>query len=211
MARYFFLWLILSFACQASALAINVEDPALEKCIQEAMQKESITAIQDLNKLRCHSQDIESVVGIDELSGLEYLSLFANDIQEADLRSLKQLTYLNLAKNKLTTLKIAHLNRLETVFLFNNKLRTLDMSGLSSLKKFRIMQNQLKVLDLSDALLLEEIYLWDNQLEDLDITGLNHLSFMDVKQNPMPDELYDFFDEQEGIVISHDGNADDWK
>jgi hypothetical protein len=32
-----------------------------------------------------------------------------------------------------------------------------------------------------------------------------------VKQNPMADELYDFYDKQSGITISHDGNVDDWK
>jgi protein phosphatase 1 regulatory subunit 7 len=60
-------------------------------------------------------------------------------------------------------------------------------------------------------LALETGYFFDNQLEDLQITGLEKLTFLDVKQNPMPDELYDFYDKQEGIVISHDGNADDWQ
>jgi len=73
------------------------------------------------------------------------------------------------------------------------------------------MQNQLNKLEISPLQSLVESYLWDNQLEDLQITGLDKLEFLDVKQNPMPDELYDFYDQHTGITISHDGNADDWK
>ena len=73
------------------------------------------------------------------------------------------------------------------------------------------MQNKLTELDISPLQSLTEAYLWDNQLEDLQITGLDKLEFLGVKQNPMPDELYDFYDQQSGITISHDGNADDWK
>ena len=208
------LGLCLLYMSQTPSKAQNIEDKALLKCVNSALKKQGIDNQADFNqlkRLKCHKKDIASVAGIEAFTGLEYLSLFANDIKQADLRALKQLTYLNLAKNKLSSLQISQLNDLETLFLFNNRLKTLDLSGLSALKKFRMMQNRLASLDLSGAFALEEVYLWDNQLEDLDITPLKNLQFMDVKQNPMPDELYDFFDEQEGVVISHDGNADDWK
>ena len=69
----------------------------------------------------------------------------------------------------------------------------------------------MKNWDITPLKSLQQGHIFDNQLEDLSIEGLNNLEFLDVKQNSMPDELYDFYDEQEGIVISHDGNADDWK
>jgi len=65
-----------------------------------------------------------------------------------------------------------------------------------SLTKMRVMQNKLTALGISPLQCLTEAYLWDNQLEDLQITGLDKLEFLGVKKNPMPDELYDFYDQQ---------------
>ena len=103
------------------------------------------------------------------------------------------------------------MNKLEKLYLFKNQLATLDMSGLSALHTVRMMQNQLKTLDISALKNLKTGYFFDNKLTDLQISGLDKIEFLDVRQNPMPDELYDFYDEQDGVVISHDGNADDWK
>ncbi|WP_395338865.1 leucine-rich repeat domain-containing protein [Ningiella sp. W23] len=189
----------------------NMVDTALSACVNSALEDAGLSDISTLTRLKCHKKGISDLSGIEALSGLEHLSLFANDITEADLSSLVHLRYLNLAKNKIERLNISGLQHLETLFLFKNELTELDLSGLRSVQKMRMMENKLERLDISELESLEEAYLWDNQLEDLDITALTNLRFLDVKQNPMPDELYDFYDEQEGITISHDGNADDWK
>lgn len=195
----------------ASLLANNVSDRALDSCIQKAMNKAGISQPEQLEKLKCHNKGIQSLDGLNQFTQLESLSLFGNKIGEANLTQLTQLKHLNLAKNQLNTLEIHGLNKLETLYLFKNKLTTINFEGVTALTKMRIMQNQLSVLDISPLQSLGEAYLWDNQLEDLQIDGLSNLTFLDVKQNPMPDELYDFYDEQSGITISHDGNADDWK
>ncbi|MGQ8366342.1 leucine-rich repeat domain-containing protein [Glaciecola sp. 1036] len=189
---------------------IAIQDQALLACINEHAEQ-NLVPIERLEKLKCHGKDIESLKGIESLTKLEHLSLYSNQISQADLSALKALTYLNLANNRLKSLHIQGLNHLETLYLFKNNLTHLNVSGLIGLKKLRMTENRLQSLEMSDLVSLEEAYLWDNQLEDLDITALDKLTFLDVKQNPMPDELYDFFDEQSGITISHDGNADDWK
>lgn len=188
-----------------------VSDERLQSCIQQAMEKAQLSQVEQLLKLKCHNKGIKSVSGIEQFTHLESLSLFGNRISTADLTMLKRLKHINLAKNSLTELQISGLSQLETLYLFKNKLTTINFEGVSSLTKMRLMQNQLTVLDITPLKSLTEAYLWDNQLEDLQITGLNQLTFLDVKQNPMPDELYDFYDKQTGITISHDGNADDWK
>ncbi|MFM9745554.1 hypothetical protein ACKI2C_49220, partial [Streptomyces brasiliscabiei] len=75
------------------------------------------------------------------------------------------------------------------------------MTGLSALHTVRMMQNKLTKLDISPLTQLKMGYFFDNQLTDLQITGLNELEFLDVRQNPMSDELYDFYDQQAGVVI----------
>ena len=191
--------------------AITFEDKALQTCVEQGMEKSRVSQISQLVVLKCHNKGIKSVSGIEQLVGLQNLSLFGNRITSADLTALKALETINLAKNNLATIRIHGLKNLETLYLFKNKLVTINFDGVISLKKMRVMQNKLNILDIAPLRSLTEAYLWDNQLKDLQITGLDKLEFLDVKQNPMPDELYDFYDKQTGIMISHDGNADDWK
>lgn len=197
---------------QANAAELSkIDDQALHECVEQSMEKAGISNLVELTQLKCHNMDIKNVSGLEQFTNLESLSLFGNRISSADLVTLKRLKHINLAKNNLTILQINGLVNLETLYLFKNKLSTINFEGLGSLTKMRVMQNQLTVLDISPLLSLTEAYLWDNQLEDLQIEGLDKLNFLDVKQNPMPDALYDFYDQQTGITISHDGNADDWK
>lgn len=194
-----------------STLTVKVEDTNLTICIEQTMQKKGYSNIEQLLTLKCHNKNVKSIIGLEAFTNLTNLSLYNNQIVSADLSKLTKLEHVNFAKNKLTTIQLQGLQKLESLYLFKNNLTTIDFKGLKSLTKMRIMQNQLEALDISPLISIVEIYLWDNKLEDLQINGLIYLKFMDVKQNPMPDELYDFYDEQEGITISHDGNADDWK
>ncbi len=201
-----------SFSGQATQLGeIEWQDQALAGCVLAMAQKRQWQAAADVDNIKCHSKGIKSTVDLVHFANIRQLSLFNNQIQQADLRHLANLEMLNLAKNQLRKLEIAGLANLQSLFLFRNNLSSVDLGGLVKLQKLRMMQNQLKQLDITPLQSLATAHLFDNQLEDLQITGLRNLTFLDVRQNPMPDELYDFYDEQEGIVISHDGNADDWK
>lgn len=186
-------------------------DAQLENCMKKLIKKQNWQSIEDVTEVKCHSKKILSAQNLSKLANLRKLSLFNNKIKQLDLAPLIQLETLNLAKNKLTDLNITGLSKLKKLYLFNNKLVNLKLSGLVNLEEIRLMQNSLETLDIRPLGSLKQGHIFDNQLEDLSIEGLSNLEFLDVRQNPMPDKLYDFYDEQEGIVISHDGNADDWK
>jgi protein phosphatase 1 regulatory subunit 7 len=204
--------LLLVFASKATELSqLVVNDKALDACIKQHAQQHNWQDTAEFTELVCHAMGIKEAPELGHFSALNKLSLFNNALQHLDLRALTQLTELNIANNQLTSLNIAGLSQLQTVYLFRNQLSTLDLSGLSKVTTIRLMQNQLTSLDISPLIALQKGYFFDNKLEDLQITGLDKLELLDVRQNPMPDVLYDFYDEQEGIVISHDGNADDWK
>ena len=188
-----------------------ISDNELQACIASVIKKNKYTKASEIKKLKCHNKGIRSINGIEALQNLTYLSLFSNKLENVDLTELHNLEYVNISKNKLASVNVRQLERLQTLYLFKNKLTTLDLSGLYSLTKLRVSDNQLISVNTQDLISLEEGHLWNNQMEDFDITPLVKLTFLDVKQNPMPDELYDFFDQQSGITISHDGNADDWK
>ena len=186
-------------------------DQNLRACIEQTAKSNNWLNVADVTELKCHNAEIQSADVVAQFTSLTSLSLFNNKLVKLDLRALTNLSFLNLANNTLQTLSISGLNKLETLYLFRNKLESIDLTGLSALKKIRVMQNDLTKLDITPLKSLEMGYFFDNQLADLQITGLKSLNFLDVRQNPMPDELYDFYDEQVGVVISHDGNADDWK
>lgn len=190
---------------------VDWKDAKLAACVLEHAKKNGLTNTQEFTELKCHNKDINDGQDLSLFANLRDLSLFRNNLETLDLTRLSELENLNLANNQLQSIKLSGLSKLKTLFLFRNQLTSVDVSGLVSLEQFRIMQNKLTHIDILPLTALEKAYLFDNQLEDLPIDGLNSLSFLDVRQNPMPDELYDFYDEQVGINISHDGNADDWK
>lgn len=85
------------------------------------------------------------------------------------------------------------------------------LNGLSRLTKIRAKANRLERIDLTGLTSAERIYLFDNELTTIEIDGLDRLRFLDVRSNPMPDEVYDYLDGFGGLKASHDGNTEDWK
>ncbi len=187
------------------------QDQNLKECVLRQAEKNAWQDVEQVTSVKCHGKDITSAQELVQFTNLTKLSLYNNKIKQLDLTLLKSLKELNLAKNRLTEVRITNLTELETLYLFRNKLTFLDVSGLAKVEKFRITQNQLSKIDIRPMKGLKQGYLFDNKLEDLAIDGLMALEFLDVRQNPMPDELYDHYDSLTGVVISHDGNADDWK
>jgi len=207
---FFCLFSFNSFA-QLDISSLSIKDENLAACITAIIHKNAISKISQLTKVKCHGKNIRQLQGIEKLTSLQNLSLYNNKIKTAELSKLSQLAYLNIAGNKLTSINIANLSQLHTLYLFKNKLKHVNFTGLKNIKKLRITNNLLRHVDISPLVALEKAYFFDNKLEDLVILSLPKLSFLEVRQNPMPDEVYDRYDAMAGITIVHDGNADDWK
>lgn len=190
---------------------LSFEDSAWHACITATAKQHNWTKTEDFTAIKCHSANIRVAEHLEKFTGLTSLSLYNNALTEIDVRQLKQLSSLNVAGNKLEVLQVSGLSNLTTLFAFKNQLKNIDLNGLVSLKQMRLMDNKLTIMDTATLDSLEEGHLFNNQLTTLDIKQLHKLKFLDVRQNPMPDQLYDEFDEMEGITISHDGNAEDWK
>lgn len=100
---------------------------------------------------------------------------------------------------------------MEEVFAFSNKLTSFELDNLPKLKQIKANSNQLTQFSYKALPELEKIYLFDNLMEMIDIYNLPSMRYMDVRQNPMPDELYEKMDALSGVTILHDGNAEDWQ
>jgi hypothetical protein len=86
-----------------------------------------------------------------------------------------------------------------------------ELHDLPHLGLLKANANKMRLFSYGKLPRLEKIYLFNNQLTTIDIDHLPALRYMDARQNPMPDELYQRMDSQKNVTYLHDGNAPDWK
>lgn len=214
---YFVCLLVILVLCSANVQASEqvealeqVRDKALRLCIEEHLTTHTAGGLKELTGIKCHNLGIKSLVGIEQLIGLTHLSLYKNEITELPALLPEHLEVLNLAANHLKQASFKGLKKLKKLYLFRNQLTELSLENLTSLQELKANNNVLVTMEMMDVPELEKVYLFDNQLEDIALAPLSALTYMDVRHNPMPDELYDEMDELPGVTILHDGNADDW-
>ena len=197
---------------QASSATFMVQDSSLQACLQNLVDENKWTHINDIIKIKCHSQDIQSMRGLEQFINLESLSLYNNQLKQLDidLKLFKNLKELNLARNNLSQLTITDLSKLNKLYVFDNHLTDLTLSNLVELQTFKANNNNIEHFAYSNMPKLEKVYIFNNELETIDIYNLPSLHYLDCRQNPMPDSLYDEMDKIDDITFLHDGNAEDW-
>jgi len=187
-----------SAGAQEGGPPVQFDDPALERAVRGQVvldEGEPLLAsdVAQIERLWVEWPDdadrIESLSGIEALTGLTYLNLHDHDVQ--DLRPLEGLTNLeslSLNRNRITNLApLAGLHRLDRLVVSNNQI--VDASGLAGL-------SELEFVDLSDNRLrdasglagldqLSTLFLHDNALSDLSVlTELPSLMRVSLWGNP---------------------------
>ncbi|MFK7977429.1 MAG: leucine-rich repeat domain-containing protein, partial [Halioglobus sp.] len=193
------------------AIAAEIVDEQLAECVAAVMQQAKVNSASELVSLTCNGSDIKSAEGIGEFTSLETLSLFGNQIAQIDVSALTNLKTLNLANNRLEQIDVMNNQSLEVLYLFGNALKGLNLESNALLKKVKAEKNQILGVVFPESLILQKVYLFDNKMEDIKIDSLKGLRFLDVRSNPMPDEVYDYLDEFSGVKASHDGNTEEWR
>ncbi|PCI47013.1 MAG: hypothetical protein COB43_12395 [Oceanospirillales bacterium] len=196
----------------AYAATFDVQDRALHACLQALAENNGWSKPEDVTEIKCHSKDIHSIAGVEQFTQLQSLSLYNNKLEQldVDLTLLKQLKTLNLARNNLTRLNLTNLPSLSELYLFDNQLETLTLSNLVELKTLKTNNNKIEHFTYLNMSQLEKVYIFNNKLATVDIYSLPKLQYMDCRQNPMPDSLYDEMDKKNDVTFLHDGNAEDW-
>jgi len=202
---------LLCLATSSAAELPAVPDKHLSDCIIKIAQKKGWNTATELTDLECHNMDIANTSGLEQFPNLVQLSLYRNKLENIDISVFKQLRHLNVAKNQLKSLTIENAPALEELFVFGNRLEQLHLVDLPELKLLKANDNQLTLFEYTNLPVLEKLYLFDNQLENMDIHHLPAAVYMDVRQNPMPDALYDDMDNLPSTTVLHDGNAEDWQ
>ena len=190
----------------------NILDPGLKKCLQEAAAKNNWQSPEEFTFLKCHSKGIESLAGLERFSHIEKLSVYNNKLKyiDFDLAKLPQLIELNAARNSLKKIDLAGHRNLTSIFLFGNQIQKLSLTDMNKLTLLKAHNNKIETFTYSNLPELKKIYIFNNKIKTLNIHEFQSLQYMDCRENPMPDELYDEMDEIETTTFLHDGNAEDW-
>ncbi len=206
--------LLIALLVADKSLAVDfvVQDHKLQQCLENIAKQKQWQKPEQFIEIKCHSGGIESLAGLELFYNVQSLSLYNNQLQsiDFDLNKLPQLKKLNLARNNLEQLTIAGLAHLQSVYMFANRLTEFHIANLKSLQILKANNNQLERFSYANTPELKKIYIFNNQLETINIYDLPALHYMDCRENPMPDELYDEMDQMRGITFLHDGNAEDW-
>lgn len=201
-----------AYANPADAFATALQyisDANLRKCLQKAQAQHHWKTTKEVTQIKCHSKKISSIQGLEQFVEVTELSLFNNNIEHLQLPPLTKLRKLNIAKNPLTKLQLSH-PALEELFVFSANLQYLHLN-LPAATTIRANNNRIEEFSYQRLSQLNKLYLFNNELPTMDITRLPALAFLDVRQNPMPDELYDRMDQLTHVTTFHDGNAEDWQ
>lgn len=204
---------ILFFLFSPGLLAADllVDDPGLQECVNTLAKKHQWHTAESFVSIVCHNKGIETLAGLENFINVKKLSFHKNNITHASFSSFPNLEHLNIARNKLETLELSKLPNLKELYFFGNNIHKVHLGDLENLARLKASSSEIEVFSYNNLPKLEKIYLFDNKMETIDIYKLPAMKYMDVRQNPMPDELYEDMDRVKGVTILHDGNAEDWQ
>ena len=133
----------------ADASIVTFEDALLEARVRESLrldEQDDLTCdlVSDLTALNVRPAGIESLAGIQNLSGLTSLYVRGTSITDVSaLSGLERLTYLNLNRNSITDISaLSGLTRLTKLGLSGNSITDVSaLSELTALTELRLSSN----------------------------------------------------------------------
>ena len=133
----------------ADASIVTFEDALLEARVRESLrldEQDDLTCdlVSDLTALNVRPAGIESLAGIQNLSGLTSLYVRGTSITDVSaLSGLERLTYLNLNRNSITDISaLSGLTRLTKLGLLGNSITDVSaLSELTALTELRLSSN----------------------------------------------------------------------
>ena len=147
----FLLMLMASFTAQADVDInttnfpdVNFRNYMLSLYPEGYMTTEQVNTLTELD---VRNRNIQSLQGVELLTGLKAMDCSNNIIVSLDLRNNAELTSLSCSNNNLYTLNVSSNNNLTSLNCSANKLTTLRIIGLSKLEDFDCHDNQIKSID----------------------------------------------------------------
>lgn len=122
----------------------------------------------------------------DELSKMDQLKLYDRSIKDlTGIEYFKELTYLDCAKNKLTSLSLANHPKLQELYCNDNLLTSLDVSNCSELKEVHCSDNKIEQLNASNCPSLTTLYCQYNKIKSINLSGCVMLAELNCNYNEL--------------------------
>ena len=117
---------------------------------------------------------------------IPYLELRGDDIKSLEgIKNLSGLTKLLCGLKQLKSLDVSGLKSLKTMALTSGQLESINVSGCTALTSLECYNNQLKLLDISYCVKLQRLYCSRNQLTGIDISYCPELTELVCTYNNM--------------------------
>ncbi len=141
----------------------------------------SITVGTSVSTLNCTNNlltSIHSIIGVENLSGLDVSD---NPITEVDLAGLSNLTSFICCQNELSSISVEGSPNLLYLWVGNCGLTSLDVSMLTELQNLSVCGNKLTSLNLENCVNLDSLFVSDNPLTELILPkNLSKLYWLDI-------------------------------
>ena len=181
----------------ADAAIATFEDANLEVRVRAALSvgaQDGLTCrlVSVLTELDAEESGIESLLGMQNLTGLSFLGLLENSITEISaLSGLTNLRSLDLGDNSITDISaLSELTSLEFLRLENNSITDISaVSELTSLTELALSHSPISdISTLSGLTRLRNLELHDMAISDINaLSGLTNLTVLDLDQNSITD------------------------
>ena len=137
-----------------------------------------------ITEFSCSDNEL-TALGVRDLTALQKLDCYNNQLTDLDTSGLTTLKELNCSKNQLKALNVKGCTALEELLCRNNQLTSLDASGLTTLKMLGCNGNQLASLNVSGCIALENLGCFRNRLTALNVQGLTSLEMLGCQGNQL--------------------------
>ncbi len=127
-----------------TGVALVFADSALQSAVEEAA--EAVGSVEELVSLSAKERGIADLYGIEQLTQLEVLDLYGNEIRDlSPLAELRRLRYLDLGSNRVEEVSpLASLKSLQVLLLADNGVTEVSaLAGLDSLQSVDLTGNPL--------------------------------------------------------------------
>ncbi len=143
-----------------------------------------IEAFSALEFLDCNNNQL-TALDVQGLSNLYRLECESNQLTTFNAQGLTNLRYLRCGRNPLTTLNVQGLTNLETLICYFGQLTVLNVQGLTHLQSFTCDENQITTLNVQGLTNLQTLSCSGNQLTTLDAQGLVNLGDLYCYENQL--------------------------
>ena len=181
---------------------------------EDSIKTVNVTGLTDVWSLSITSTALNSVVGIENLPSLKYLTLSKTALTSLDLRNNTQLINVNVSNSNLETLLVKGVSSMTRLWCYSNRLTELDLEGCTSLVVLSCGDNNwnsAEPLNLSDIYNISDLscgsskdtsakiqkltipsgskltrlYVDGNGLTSLDVTAATNLQYLSCEDNPL--------------------------